>query len=222
LDRSLHLGGGVDLDRAEFTDCTLVLTDGRKLPAHRVILSAGSRVFAATWSGGLLEARLDGDPGAAESLVRHLYGQPVEVSVAQLGELLRLADMYGVKTLVDAIRQWLGRNPLTSGAAAAVYPAVRTLELVGANLAVQALRMPTELEVSVHFLRDWSWDDVAALVTSSLATDAVNAFKVATMWAKHEPVARTPMLGAMLDGVPYVVGPDRKRAREDGAETSDP
>jgi hypothetical protein len=172
--------------------------------------------------GCATEVSLEDDPGAVESLVRHLYGQPVEVSVAQLGELLRLADMYGVKTLVDAIRQWLGRNPLTSGAAAAVYPAVRTLELVGANLAVQALRMPTELEVSVHFLRDWSWDDVAALVTSSLATDAVNAFKVATMWAKHEPVARTPMLGAMLDGVPYVVGPDRKRAREDGAETSDP
>jgi hypothetical protein len=173
--------------------------------------------------GCATEVSLEDDPGAVESLVRHLYGQPVEVSVAQLGELLRLADMYGVKTLVDAIRQWLVRNPLTSGAAAAVYPAVRKL-VDGpkwTNLAMQALTMPAELEVSVHFLRDWSSDDVAALVTMSLATDAVNAVKVAAKWATHEPTARTPMLLEMLHGVPYV-GPNRKRAREDGAETSDP
>lgn len=65
-------------------------------------MAEASPVFEAMFTGSSLEAneqlvRIEADPAAVTNLLRHIYGLPITLTVAELPPLLELADMYEVR-----------------------------------------------------------------------------------------------------------------------------
>ena len=98
------LGGFCGQD--SFSDCALVLTDGTRLPAHRIIL-ASSKVFNAILLGGFHESEtceisVDGGEPEVRCLLNYMYtGTTVIQSDTALG-LYMLSEKYGFDGLKDA------------------------------------------------------------------------------------------------------------------------
>ena len=105
-------------DDASLSDVTLIVEPmpgsggaRRHFCCHKVLLASLSTYFRALFTGGMQEASqsevvLQGqDPDLCESVLRLLYGQPIEVTPENVLTFLHLADFYGIPQVACTPRQ---------------------------------------------------------------------------------------------------------------------
>ncbi|OQV14154.1 putative Speckle-type POZ protein-like [Hypsibius exemplaris] len=103
---------------SDFTDFTLIAKDGRRLRAHRCVISARSEVFRGMITHDTKESKeaccdiKDTDGETLHALLQYMYGCSLDgLSQAGLAEkLLVAADKYAVKGLVSACESHLIRQ----------------------------------------------------------------------------------------------------------------
>lgn len=93
------------LEDQSFSDVTIVV-GSREFPAHKAILAARSRVFAAMFTHAMLESKLDRvvindcEPAIFDELLHFIYTDSVRGDVdAMAPDLLKVADKYDLEKL---------------------------------------------------------------------------------------------------------------------------
>ncbi|XP_043281297.1 kelch-like protein 5 isoform X2 [Venturia canescens] len=100
------------LQRQQLTDVTII-AGGRRFPAHRLVLSAGSEYFAAMFTGSLREStqkevELKGvDPDALWLLIRYCYTGCIELREESVETLLATACLLHLNPVIKACCQFL-------------------------------------------------------------------------------------------------------------------
>jgi len=111
--RLLESGEGADV---------IIRAEDRELRAHRAVLAARSRVFAAMLRHDMAEGRagelsLPLSYAAAEALLRYLYTGRVIKLDALAPQLMQAADQYGLDALKQHCLTYLGSNMVVANAA---------------------------------------------------------------------------------------------------------
>jgi hypothetical protein len=110
------------LDSGEYSDVELVATDGERIPAHRNILAARSKVFGTLLFGNFAESssstvQMGYEGGILRKIVKYCYTDKVSLPDASDSEsssfdtkqVLRLvdaADSFSLPGLVTKISEW--------------------------------------------------------------------------------------------------------------------
>ncbi|XP_055330435.1 uncharacterized protein LOC129582844 [Paramacrobiotus metropolitanus] len=113
------------MESAILSDCTQVLTDGKKFTAHRNILAAHSPVFAAMFQNEMKEKATgickvdDATSDVLDVLIRYAYTHELTYDessqlCARMDELWMAADKCDMKTLRSAcevcMAEWMERS----------------------------------------------------------------------------------------------------------------
>lgn len=85
-----------------------------KLPAHKGVLSASSPVFNAMFNGDLKEKGdvdiEDASPVVFEKFLHFFYGKPMQLSMENVADVLKLADKYDVEDCLSICVDFLKEN----------------------------------------------------------------------------------------------------------------
>ncbi|XP_015172686.1 PREDICTED: kelch-like protein 5 isoform X2 [Polistes dominula] len=103
------------LDKQQLTDVILI-AGNKRIPAHRLVLSAGSEYFAAMFTGFLKESKeneielVDVDGDALSSLVRYCYTGCIELKEDSVQTLLATAHLLQLHPVVKACCKFLRKQ----------------------------------------------------------------------------------------------------------------
>ncbi|KIZ04852.1 hypothetical protein MNEG_3099 [Monoraphidium neglectum] len=127
------VGPGGSLLGGPFCDVA-VRAGGREWQAHRVVLAAASPVLLGMLGGEMLEAQAaavgfkEADEQVVELLLRHIYGEAIEVPLELLPALYGLADQYQLQSsLAMEARLLLSTVSVQPAALVRLLPAVHRL-----------------------------------------------------------------------------------------------
>jgi hypothetical protein len=173
-----------------FTDVA-VTAGGRTFRAHRVVLAGASPVFLGMLDGDMRESReaavelVGADAGAVELLLRHVYGNPIEVPVSLALQLYALADQYQV---AGGLKQQLRLMALqlAPGARCELVAAAQTLcpWVYVHGLQFQAGTKLDQLSPLPAFA-GWPVDAVVEVMAEA---EALPAFNAAVAWVEAGPM----------------------------------
>ena len=112
------------INQRDFSDITLVTKDYKKIPAHKLILSSGSKFFCGLFAEDLGHPHtlvyLNGvDYDILEAIIQFLYQGQVQLRKEQVNEFLAMAQDLGVEGLEKETEQGtkLSVDSLSSGSA---------------------------------------------------------------------------------------------------------
>ncbi|XP_034484363.1 protein roadkill-like [Drosophila innubila] len=107
---------GALLETKDFTDVTIITADGHKIPAHKNILSARSKVFAAMFKHPMKEntencvAISDFSYDVVMKLLRFIYTGEVNNLQEMSTDLMAAADKYELNRLKAICAEFMGDN----------------------------------------------------------------------------------------------------------------
>ncbi|KAG8223349.1 hypothetical protein J437_LFUL001227 [Ladona fulva] len=196
------------LNQERFTDVTLIAGD-RRIPAHRLVLSAASEYFSAMFTGTLREAGeaevtlMDIDPDALQTLVHYCYTGWVELREECVETLLVSARILQLPPVVSACCSFLLKQ---------LHPS----NCIGIRLFADAqgcpeLRDAAHKYTSDHFMEVIDnqeflllpADEVAALLESddlNVPSEEV-IFHALLSWLHHDPEGRSSEASRLLSKV---------------------
>lgn len=135
----------------ELCDYELIAPCGRKLLAHKFVLSAASPVFSAMLNSDMKEKRdgsveiTDISYEALEEMLRFLYSGKVKISHETVGDILSAAEKYQISHLKDKCQKFLADN-LTTENTVMTLKFCKTFDLVDIQPKVDAfIRSNAEL-----------------------------------------------------------------------------
>ncbi|XP_043679056.1 kelch-like protein 5 [Vespula pensylvanica] len=185
------------LDKQQLTDVVLI-AGNKRIPAHRLVLSAGSEYFAAMFTGFLRESKeneielveVDGD--ALCSLVRYCYTGCIELKEDSVQTLLATAHLLQLHPVVKACCRFL-RKQLHPSNCLGIRMFADMQGCIG--LLKQAHAYTTEHFMEVIKNQEFllcSADQVAELLESNdlnvPSEDTI--FHALTAWLKYDPANR--------------------------------
>ncbi|XP_071453237.1 kelch-like protein 5 [Hetaerina americana] len=193
------------LNQERFTDVTLI-AGNRRIPAHRLVLSAASEYFSAMFTGALREAGedevtlVDLDPDALQTLVHYCYTGWVELREECVETLLVSARILQLPPVVSACCSFLLKQ---------LHPS----NCIGIRLFADAQSCPGLCEAahkytSEHFMEVIANQEFLLLPADEVATllvsDDLNVpseeiiFHALMSWLHHDPEVRSKEASRLL------------------------
>ncbi|KAK3918193.1 Kelch-like protein 5 [Frankliniella fusca] len=193
------------LQKGQLTDVVLI-AGSKRIPAHRLILSAGSEYFSAMFTNGLRETNLseielqDVDGSALNALVQYCYTGRVELREDTVETLLATACLLQLPAVVTACCNFLKRQLHPSNCIG--------ICLFADHHGCADLQQAAHAYTTEHFMEVVRNQEFLQLspeeVSKLLASDDLNVpneeavFLALMGWLRHDPTNRKNDLGHLL------------------------
>ena len=183
--------------RQELCDVTLVV-QGRKFPAHRVILAANSPYFRAMFTSGLSESQQssielnDISSAILEPLLGYFYTSHVLLEAEQVQDLVQVVDMLQVDQLKEACVEYLLHHVTVTNCLTMLnFADIHNCEKLYEESQKLVTKQFKEISVSKEFkmLSSSQLFQLLSLDALSVSKEEV-AFEAVISWVKHNPEKR--------------------------------
>ncbi|XP_037540970.1 kelch-like protein 7 isoform X2 [Nematolebias whitei] len=197
----------------EFCDVVLVV-QGRRFPAHRVVLAAASHFFRLMLTTNMKESASrelelrDVEPEVVEQLTEYLYTARVSVNEGNVQSLLLTADLYQIDPVktkcLDFLRERINASNCLGVSALADLISCPRLKAKAENFAVHNF---TEVVKCSEFLQLEESRLLKLLQHNSLSCSEEKIYEAALLWLKHDLSNRRQHLEEVLSCVCFPLIP---------------